>query len=777
MKLFLIGCSLLISIMSFPDEVFGQKTFQNTIGWLMDDKANTVIQTIDSGYVLSGYSNSFGAGGRDVLLMKTDKWGIPLWSKFYGGSSNDIGTACINTSDGGFLIGGYSNSFGAGFDDSYLIKTDASGNIEWSHSYGGNNTDRTNALIQASDGGYVLAGGTYSFGGGSNNVYLIKTDDLGNHIWSRAFGEAGFDEAYSICNASDSGYMVLGTTTSFGAGNEDIYVLKIAPNGDILWSMTYGGLLWDRGQSIQATSDGGYVIVGLTENFDLQAKMHFDLKCYILKINSEGGFEWSRSFGILQSENIPNKVIQTNDGGYCIIGYTGLFVGNYFTYLVKLNDQGDLLWSKTLGIGLQNGGYDVEQTSDSGFIFAAHTNGMGFGNSEIHLIKTDNSGESGCLSNYGLTLIKDTIPIIDTPISLPTIILGWDSATATIITDTNFSVSVICDNKCEINPLFIASDSILCLGDTLFLTNNSIGGDSVLWKFNDSIFSSDSNTLFIPNSIGSSKITMYLYGSNCVDSIKQEIFVTNSVIAGFYYSISNLTVSFIDSSNSGGIYFWDFGNGNIDSSQNPTHIYEDTGTYNVCLTLTNTCGSHTICKVVAITCKDPIAGFTYAVAGLTVSFFDTSSFGESFHWIFGDGNTEDSIQNPAHTFALPGEYNVCIVVINDCGPDAMCINVTIDSLVDTNTIGLSHLIENQVSVFPNLLIGNTKIRLSALEGIYGTCRFILFDFLGNNVYQGEVLIDHTTVELDIPQLEAGIYLYLLESQNRVFGKGKIMISN
>lgn len=776
MKPFLIGCSLLISIMAFPFNVFGQRTFQNTIGWLMDDKANTVLQTVDSGYVLSGYTNSFGTT-TDAFLLKTDKWGIPLWSKLYGGSGNDIAMACINTSDGGFLLGGYTNSFGAGFDDAYLIKTDVSGALEWTHSYGGNSTDKANALIQASDGGYIMAGGTYSFGGASNNVYVVKTDDLGNHIWSRAFGEAGFDEAYSVCNATDSGYMVLGTTTSFGAGGEDIYLLKVSPNGDALWSKTFGGISWDRGQSIQATSDGGYIIIALTESFDLQGKLHYDLKCYILKINSVGGFEWSQSFGVLQSENIPNKVIQTYDGGYCVIGYTGLFVGDYFTYLAKLSDQGDLLWSKTFGVGLLNGGYDIKQTSDSGFVLVAHTNGMGVGNSDIHLIKTDNSGESGCLSNYGFTFIKDTIPAIDTPTSLPTVILGFDSASATTITDTNFVVAVICDNKCPIIPLFSVSDSILCLGDTLFLANTSNGGDSVLWKLNDSVFSTDSSTLFIPDSIGSYKFTMYLYGSNCKDSLLQEISVTNSVLAGFSYSISNLTVSFLDSSNSGGTYFWDFGNGNIDSIQNPTHIYEDTGTYNVCLTLTNSCGAHTVCEVVAITCKDPIAGFTYTITGLTASFIDTSSFGESYHWIFGDGNTEDSIQNPAHTYALPGEYNVCIVVINDCGPDAMCIDITIDSLADTNTIGLAYLIENQVSIFPNIINGNTKIRLSAGDRISETYRFMLFDLLGNVVYQGEVLINNKQVELDIPQLEAGIYLYLIESQNRVLGKGKIMISN
>jgi hypothetical protein len=244
-----------------------QIEWEKTFGGSGDDRGYSVQQTRDGGYIIVGETESYGAGEADVYLIKVDANGNMQWSKTFGGSGDDVGYSVQQTRDGGYIIVGYTTSYGAGLFDVYLIKVDANGNMQWSKTFGGRGDDVGYSVQQTSDGGYIIVGYTTSYGAGLFDVYLIKVDANGNMQWSKTFGGGAWDEGYSVQQTSDGGYIIVGTTTSYGAGWEDVYLIKVDANGIMQWSKTFGGGSWDLGYSVQQTSDGGYIIVGFTESF------------------------------------------------------------------------------------------------------------------------------------------------------------------------------------------------------------------------------------------------------------------------------------------------------------------------------------------------------------------------------------------------------------------------------------------------------------------------------------------------------------------------------
>ena len=193
----------------------------------MDGDLTSVIQTSDGGFIACGRKlSSSGAGGYDVSLVRTDFLGNKQWEKNYGGSLHDSGQSVQHTSDGGFIIVGWTESYGAGQKDVYLIKTDSLGNKQWDTTFGGNQTDVGEELQITADGGFIIAGYTNSSGAGEGDVYLIKTDSLGNKQRESTIGGSLKDLGYSVCTSGNGEYIVAGFTYSFGAGKADVYLIK-----------------------------------------------------------------------------------------------------------------------------------------------------------------------------------------------------------------------------------------------------------------------------------------------------------------------------------------------------------------------------------------------------------------------------------------------------------------------------------------------------------------------------------------------------------------------
>jgi len=260
--LFLLACVQASLAQPSPDTLWTR-----TYGGSSDDGAYSVQQTTDGGYIVAGYTASFGAGNEDFYLAKTNSQGDTLWTRTYGGSDYDDASSVQQTADGGYVVAGSTYSFGAGSYDFYLVKTNGQGDTLWTRTYGGSDLDVAYSVQQTANGGYIVAGETRSFGARDADLYLVKTDSQGDTVWTRTYGGSSEDWANSVDTTPDGGYIVAGATESFGAGSYDFYLVKTNGQGDTLWTRTYGGSYVDGARSVQRTADGGYIVAGGTESF------------------------------------------------------------------------------------------------------------------------------------------------------------------------------------------------------------------------------------------------------------------------------------------------------------------------------------------------------------------------------------------------------------------------------------------------------------------------------------------------------------------------------
>jgi hypothetical protein len=317
----------------------GDTLWTRTYGGTLIDRGTFAQQTTDGGYIVAGYTSSFGAGGNDVYLVKTDANGDTLWTRTYGGSSADEAQSVQQTTDGGYIIGGTTYSFGHGGYDLWLLKTNADGDTLWTRTYGGSGEDKGYSVQQTSDGGYIIAGYTESFGAGYRDAYLVKTNDNGDTLWTRTYGESDEDYFNCVQQSSDGGYIVAGYTDSFGAGSYDVYLVKTDASGDTLWTRTYGGYAYDYGFSVQQTTDGGYIIAGSTLSFtpggnDLLGPPATNI--HLIKTDANADTLWARTYGG-RGMDYPGSVQQTTDGGYIMGGYTASFgAGSYDLYAIRV---------------------------------------------------------------------------------------------------------------------------------------------------------------------------------------------------------------------------------------------------------------------------------------------------------------------------------------------------------------------------------------------------------------------------------------------------------
>ena len=225
---------------------------------------NAVQQTGDGGYVIVGDTESFGEGEEDVYIVKTDTDGEMQWYNSFGGSGVDIGSAVQQMADGGYVIAGYTNSFGEGGNDGYLIRTDSDGEMLWSKTFGGSKYDAFNDILLTEEGDLIIAGYTGSWGAGAYDVWLLKVNPDGEMLWNMTYGGSKGDIGNALLIAEDGGLIVTGETSSSGAGWSDVLLLKTDPVGEMLWNQTFGGEVTDRGYAVAESGDGGYVIAGST---------------------------------------------------------------------------------------------------------------------------------------------------------------------------------------------------------------------------------------------------------------------------------------------------------------------------------------------------------------------------------------------------------------------------------------------------------------------------------------------------------------------------------
>ncbi len=386
--------------------------WQKALGGSATDIAKAVQQTTDGGYIVAGYTQSndgdvtFNHGNSDYWVVKLDATGTIQWQKTYGGSDYEEATSIQQTTDGGYIVAGLSESndgdvtghhLGFANSDYWVVKLDASGTLQWEKSLGGDDQERAYSIYQTNDGGYVVAGWAYSFNGdvtGHHGVpgdyWVVKLDSSGIIQWQKSLGGSDNDIASSVSQTTDGGYIVAGgagSTDGDVTGNHfrDYWVVKLDNVGGLQWEKCYGGSSVDGANSIQQTTDGGYIVGGGSASTDGEVTgNHNSFDYWVVKIDSSGTLQWEKSLGGSYNENCTS-IHQTTDGGYIVAGGTPSndgdvtgFHGTAMTtndcWIVKLNSSGTIIWEEALGGSGNDGASCIQQTSDGGYIMAGGAN-------------------------------------------------------------------------------------------------------------------------------------------------------------------------------------------------------------------------------------------------------------------------------------------------------------------------------------------------------------------------------------------------------------------
>ncbi len=370
---------LSLMLMIFSVRVGNAQDFERTFGGSGDEIGFSVVQTTDGGYAVAGNTNSFGSGNYDAYLVKTTAAGDTQWTRTYDGESNEVIYSMKQTSDGGYILAGWTGPYDA--HDVYIAKVSATGDLQWTKTYGGIQDDEANSVAQTSDGGYIVAGLSESFDEGAwGDVYVLKLNTSGDTVWTRTYGGIDVDIANSVATTTSGGYILAGYTQSFG-GADNIYLIKITASGDIEWEYAYAG---DVAYSVAQSADGGYIVAGWID--------YADYDVYLIKTDAAGNTQWTKTYGG-SDEDEASAVATTSDGGYIVAGYTDSFgAGDDDVYVLKLNSSGDTIWTRTFGGIDYDYAYSVAQTADGGYILAGYTESFGVSGEDIYLIKTDSLG-------------------------------------------------------------------------------------------------------------------------------------------------------------------------------------------------------------------------------------------------------------------------------------------------------------------------------------------------------------------------------------------------
>ena len=425
--------------------------WQNTIGGGGNDELYSIKQTTDGGYILGGTSRSNISGDKtennwdttqtraDYWIVKTDALGNIQWQNTIGGSGHDELYSILQTTDGGYIMGGRSTSLisgdktenTVGGDDYWIVKTNSSGNIQWQNTIGGSGNDWLYSIKQTTDGGYILGGWSFSNisgdktenSNGLEDYWIVKTDSLGNIQWQNTIGGGNSDILYSIQQTTDEGFILGGYSNSNISGDKsenrigdyDFWIVKTDSSGNIEWQNTIGGNNSDWLNSIQQTTDGGFILGGRSNSNisgdKTENSWNNSNDYWIVKTDNSGNIQWQNTIGG-NSYDYIYSIQQTTDGGFFLGGNsnsnisgdkTELSMGGYDYWIIKTDTSGNIQWQNTIGGSGNDVIWSIQQTIDGQYILG------GWSNSNISGDKTENSIG---LSDYWIVKICDSLSTI-----------------------------------------------------------------------------------------------------------------------------------------------------------------------------------------------------------------------------------------------------------------------------------------------------------------------------------------------------------------------------
>lgn len=780
----------------------GDTMWTKSLGGTYDDYANSVIETDDGNFVVALQSESndgdvsVNKGGWDYWVVKLNPSGSILWEKSYGGTGSDYAYSVVQASDGNYVVAGYSNSTGGdivgnkGGEDFWIIKVDENtGLIIWKKNYGGTGSDDAVSIAKTFDNGFIVAGYTSSNNGdvtinqGWEDYWVVKLDSAGNKQWQKSMGGDYYDDANSVIQTSDSGYVVAGASYSAGGtgdvsvskGGWDYWVVKLNSSGtQIEWEKSYGGTMHDLAYSIVETPGNGYMLAGFSESNDNDVSgNHGNRDFWTAKLDSSGTIQWSNTFGG-DSLEYCFGMVQTNDGGYILAGLTRSFneditlnKGEVDLWIVKTfctppytpeiclvtvdstSTKNLVVWEKSLITGIDSfrvyrdvvGNYtylgSVAFSDQSKFT----DNTLGV-NPQITSYKykissVDTCGHEGPLSDFHKTI----------HLQINGANLTWD----------NYSG-------------FTSSFYYRILRDTLASGNlfvvDSVPNSNFTWTdLVPPVLSGATYVIEVVHPSGGCVVTKSVENHNSSRSNRGNTAAPGTQpVADFSVSNTNIStggmVNFTDqTTNNPTSWLWTFNGGNPSSStqQNPQNIsYNNAGCFDVTLAASNGNGSDTITKTCYVNVTSggsaPVADFTATAINISpgdsVSFFDLSQNNPTqWQWIFTNGNPSVSnSQNPMNIkYNSIGCFDVTLFATNGNGSN----NKSKTCYINVNAVGTIENIKQDkgLHVYPNP--SNAKIFFSQN---FPDASIAIINILGQEIYSGKF-----EKELDISGLLAGIY--------------------
>ncbi len=451
--------------------VHAQTVFQKSYGGSGTDRGFAVQHTSDGGYIMGGTTYSNGAGQADVYLVKVNSEGNISWTKTYGTTYNEELGDVKQTSDGGYIITGRKNKDA---DDVYALKVNSVGSPVWVKAYGRFTVpDVGNSVIQTSDGGYMFTGKA-----GSASLYglcLIKTNSSGDTLWTRNYDDYDEEVGYDVKQTSDGGYIVVGEQTPrFTSNNTDMLMIKTTSTGDTLWTRAYGGAGYETAYGVQQTAEGDYLIVGRTTSFGSGS---YDI--YLVKLNPSGNEIWSKTIG--STGNDQGTGIQlTGDGGFVLTGYTSLGAGSSAAFVIKMDSSATIEWAKTYGGAGSDFGQSIDTTFDGGYVLTGWTTSFGNGGNDMYLVKTDPGGNSGC-NDAPVSFTVSTAP---SAVNDPNLDMESDlDFRSRVVTTGSGGAEVVSCADTVVFADFTTSSFEICQNEGLIFTDLSLGSGLSHWKW------------------------------------------------------------------------------------------------------------------------------------------------------------------------------------------------------------------------------------------------------------------------------------------------------
>ena len=686
-----------------------QFTFQRTFQAPGMNGGLDLAITSDSGYVVTGQHGSSGEGNCDFYVYKRNACGGTDFFNTYGDPNSQGGKSIKQTADGGFIVTGISQPLvvptgTVTCQETILMKLDGAGNQQWLKAFGNSISDWAMSVKQTTDGGYIVSGSTVNPSPYTWDVFLLKTDAAGNTQWSKVFVAPGEDFVDYVEQTSDGGYFMCGYSIYSVNGNDDVLAIKTDASGNVQWSNVYGGpkadgngrydglsLFSTRGKQ---TADGGYAIATSTRSFGVNDSTDM----WLLKLTSAGNVQWNKTFGGTGNEEARGIYI-THDGGFAIIGWTMTFgFGEQDEYLVKTDSQGNYQWSRTFGGSLREKGESIMQSPiDHGYYIDGYS--MSFTPNpavdvfDAYAIKTDSLGVSGCNETSPPTITGTGFPVkspfTNTFTTYPTRV-----PPVFIQHSYNAGEYALCE-KLPPPPQAIFSAPPVCVGVPTVFTDSSIAGYGVIlnwtWDFGDgNTADSIQNPTHTYLAAGTYSVTLIITTTCDKDTVINPI-VVNPLPVSLFTVLPvcfNNPSSFTDQSvgnNTVAQWSWNFGDpasggSNTSALQSPTHLYGSAGTFTITLITTNNFGCKDTLNLTTVINPLPQASFS----STTVCFGDTTCFQDlstvnpgsvtAWSWNFGDPNSAaantSNIQSPCHLFTAPGTFTVLLTVTSDSGCQA-----------------------------------------------------------------------------------------------------------